>query len=450
MRIESKTTESAKDQQLGPLAPLVRAAEPLDELTVQERARIKHRLRATLLPGRRSPAGLRWSTALAALGLLLAGGVVFAAAGHFGLIPWPREAGPRVDSDGATGQARRRPARSVRPKSAPAVTPVGAVNQGGAPASEEIPAVVPPAIAPSPAAEPVLFPPASAPAPGAGPRLASLAHASPSPRAVRASHVAPVPASSARGATISGKGQAGLGEPPRSPRNEIPAVAPPPIAPPPAAEPALSPPSSGPVAAPEAGPRLAMAAPESPSPRAARGAHVTPATAPPSATMVAPPPDAQAMLGKAMRSLRNDRDPAGALDILIRHAGLFPQSPLASERSVLEVEALLALGRNDEALLRLDRMSLDNTPRSAERYVVRGELRARAKRWGEAGADFDRALARGRGTSPWQERALWGRAVTRTQAGDQSGARADLQLYLQIYPTGRFASEAAGLLAASR
>ena len=156
------------------------------------------------------------------------------------------------------------------------------------------------------------------------------------------------------------------------------------------------------------------------------------------------------MLGKALRSLRTDRDPAGALAILARHEAQFPQSPLASERSVLEVEALLALGRNDEALLRLDRMSLDYTPRSAERYVVRGELRARAQRWPEAGADFDRALAHGRGASPWQERALWGRAVTRTQSGDQAGARADLQLYLQIYPAGRFASEAARLLAAAR
>ena len=156
------------------------------------------------------------------------------------------------------------------------------------------------------------------------------------------------------------------------------------------------------------------------------------------------------MLGRALRSLRNDHDPVAALDILARHAALFPQSPLVSERAVLEVEALLALGRRDEALVRLDGMSLDNTPRSAERYVVRGELRSRAQRWREAGADFDRVVAGGRGTPAWQERALWGRAVARTHAGDQAGARADLQLYLQRYPTGRFAAEAARLLAAPR
>jgi len=156
------------------------------------------------------------------------------------------------------------------------------------------------------------------------------------------------------------------------------------------------------------------------------------------------------MLGQALRRLRNEHDPAGALDILTRHASLFPQSPLTSERSVLEVEALLALGRRDEALLRLDRMSLDNTPRSAERYVVRGELRARAQRWSEAGADFDQALAHGKGSPVWQERALWGRAATRTHTGDHAGARADLQIYLQLYRTGRFASEAERLLAAPR
>jgi tetratricopeptide (TPR) repeat protein len=177
--------------------------------------------------------------------------------------------------------------------------------------------------------------------------------------------------------------------------------------------------------------------------RVDRASHVTPAASPISL-------DGQAMLGQAMRSLRNDHNPAGALDILTRHAALFPQSPLTSERSVLEVEALLALGRRDEALLRLDRMSLDNTPRSAERYVVRGELRARAQRWSDAGVDFDQALAHGKGNPVWQERALWGRAATRTHTGDQAGARADLQIYLQLYPTGRFASEAERLLAAPR
>ena len=411
MRTESKTAESATDRHLGPLASLVQAAQPLEELTAEERERIKHRLQTAFLPSHHPAARLRWSTALAALGLLLVGGAVFAAAGHFGLIPWPREAGPRDANEQGAGQARRRALRAARPKSAAESS----------------------AIAPSPVVEPVPAPssPGSVAAPGAGTGVAMLAPATVSPRVAHVSHVAPARASAPGAAT---KGQATIGEAPRSPRKEMSPVAPPPVI-----EPVPAP--SSPVASPGAGPRVAMLAPTAASPRAVRGS-------PPSTLGAAS--NGQIMLGQALRSLRNDRDPAGALDILARHAALFPSSPLASERSVLEVEALLALGRNDEALTRLDGMSLDNTPRSAERYVVRGELRARAQRWPEAGADFDRALAHGRGASPWQERALWGRAVTRTQSGDQAGARADLQLYLQIYPAGRFASEAARLLAAAR
>jgi hypothetical protein len=217
------------------------------------------------------------------------------------------------------------------------------------------------------------------------------------------------------------------------------AIAPAAIAPPPVAAPALAPPAAKPVA-PEAGPQLAMLAPAD---SLARASHGTPAPAPKAA-------NGQTMLGQALRSLRNDHDPLLALDILARHAALFPHSPLASERSMLEVEALLALGRHDEALLRLDGMSLDNTPRSAERRVMRGELRARAQRWHEAAADFDQALASGSGSPAGQERALWGRAIVRMHTGEPAGARADLQLYLGRYPKGRFASEATRLLAATR
>ena len=405
-------TESAKDRQLGPLASFVRAAEPLEELTAGERERIRYRLQAALLPSHRPAAGFRWSTVLAALGLLLAGGVVFAAAGHFGLIPWPREARPRVGSEQPAGQARRRPGRGVAPST----------------------------LAPPLPAEPIQSQPAVVPA--AGPAMPAPATAS--PRADRASHVAPVRAAPSQTVMAAYPNlQATLGEPPQSPRSQLSA-----IASGQGAEPGSPRPSSQPVAAPVADSRLAMLAPalDRQAARADRSSHLAPAAAPAAAT----PLDGQAMLGQALRRLRNEHDPAGALDILTRHASSFPQSPLTSERSVLEVEALLALGRRDEALLRLDRMSLDNTPRSAERYVVRGELRARAQRWSEAGVDFDQALARGKGNPVWQERALWGRAATRTHTGDQAGARADLQIYLQLYPTGRFAPEAERLLAAPR
>jgi len=408
MRSENTMTESAKDRQLGPLASFVRAAEPLEELTPAERERIRHRLHAAFCPSHRPAAVFRWSTVLAALGLLLAGGAVFAAAGHFGLIPWPREAGPRIiSSEQTAGHARRRPARGVAPSTT----------------------------APVPVAEPAPSQPAVVPVVGP----ASSAPATASPRADRATRVTPVKeAPSQTGTAASPNARSTHGEEDRSPRSQVAA-----ITPRSAVEPGLPQPSSVPAVAPEAGPRLALLAPVTANERVARASHVTPAALPTSL-------NGQAMIAQAMRSLRNDHDPTGALEILTRHAALFPQSPLNSERSVLEVEALLAMGRRDEALLRLDRMSLDNTPRSAERYVVRGELRARAQRWSEAGVDFDQALAHGKGSPVWQERALWGRAATRTHTGDQAGARADLQIYLQLYPTGRFASEAARLLANSR
>jgi len=408
MRSENTKTESAKDRQLGPLASFVRAAEPLEELTPAERERIRHRLHAAFCPSHRPAAVFRWSTVLAALGLLLAGGAVFAAAGHFGLIPWPREAGPRIiSSEQTAGHARRRPVRGVAPST----------------------------IAPVPAAEPASSQPAV---------VAVVGPASPTPataslradRAIRATPVKEAP--SQTGSTASPNARPTRTEEQRSPRSQGAA-----IAPRSAVEPGLPQPASVPAVAPEAGLRLALLAPVTANERVARASHATPAALPTSL-------NGQAMIAQAMRSLRNDHDPAGALEILTRHAALFPQSPLGSERSVLEVEALLALGHRNEALVRLDRMSLDNTPRSAERYVVRGELRARAQRWSEAGVDFDQALAHGKGNPAWQERALWGRAATRTHTGDQAGARADLQIYLQLYPTGRFASEAARLLANSR
>jgi len=105
-------------------------------------------------------------------------------------------------------------------------------------------------------------------------------------------------------------------------------------------------------------------------------------------------------------------------------------------------DALLALHRNREALARLDGMALDEIPRSGERFVVRGELRAAARRWLEASADFDRALSRVSGSPVWHERALWGRGVARLRCGEREAGLADIESYLDRYPKGRFAAEA--------
>ena len=160
----------------------------------------------------------------------------------------------------------------------------------------------------------------------------------------------------------------------------------------------------------------------------------------------------QALLGQAIRTLRDGHDARTALVLLAQYAGRFPGGAFASEATVLRIEALLALGRGHEALALLDGVSLASLPNQDEQRVVRGELRAADRRWREAAEDFDDAL-RGRDlptTNPrarsLQERALWGRAAARSRLGDQAGARADLELYLRDFPAGRFSAAAASLL----
>jgi hypothetical protein len=160
----------------------------------------------------------------------------------------------------------------------------------------------------------------------------------------------------------------------------------------------------------------------------------------------------QALLGQAMKTLRNGRDAQTALALLAQHAERFPDGALASEATMLRIEALLDLGRREEALAVLDGVPLASLPNRDEQLVVRGELRAVSGRWLAAMQDFDDALggrslpaASGKARSI-QERALWGRAAARSRLGDLAGTRADLELYLRHFPGGRFAVPAASLL----
>jgi tetratricopeptide (TPR) repeat protein len=165
-------------------------------------------------------------------------------------------------------------------------------------------------------------------------------------------------------------------------------------------------------------------------------------TVQPKAELPKTEPSDSVLFGRALRTLRSESDPTAALALLEEHARAYPRSALAGERRVLEVEALLALHRDREALQRLDGMPLDQLPRSGERFVVRGELRAAARRWQEAQADFDRALSRVSGSPAWHERALWGRGVSRLRCGEQEAGLADVERYHDLYPKGRFAAEA--------
>jgi hypothetical protein len=179
---------------------------------------------------------------------------------------------------------------------------------------------------------------------------------------------------------------------------------------------------------------------------------------PSAADVAAAPPEPsriaveQALLGRAIKTLREGHDARTSLALLAQHAEQFPDGALAAEATILRIEALLTLGRKDEALSLFDGVSLASLPNRDEQRVVRGELRAAKGRWREAEQDFDEALAghalpaETAKIRTVQERALWGRASARSRLGDQDGARADLALYLRHFPAGRFASAAASLL----
>jgi tetratricopeptide (TPR) repeat protein len=171
------------------------------------------------------------------------------------------------------------------------------------------------------------------------------------------------------------------------------------------------------------------------------------------ATAAPPSPIAveQALLGDILKLLRTEHNPKAALALLDEHAKRFPETVLAPEARMFRAEALLGIGRKDEALSVLDGLPLGSMPSRNERLVLRGELRSAAGRWQEARQDFEKPLsgltsgidARSRAVV---ERALWGRASARSHLGDEAGARADLALYLRDFPSGRFATQAAALL----
>ena len=146
------------------------------------------------------------------------------------------------------------------------------------------------------------------------------------------------------------------------------------------------------------------------------------------------------LLARALAKLRRDKNPSGALTLLDEHARDFPSGALRLEADLARLDALLALGRDAEALALLERLPIDRLGRGAELRVLRGELRARRDPR-KALLDFDRAIATEL-TPELEERALYGRAASRLRVGDETGGRADLEAYLERYPTGRFAEEA--------
>jgi hypothetical protein len=151
-----------------------------------------------------------------------------------------------------------------------------------------------------------------------------------------------------------------------------------------------------------------------------------------------------AILRRALQNLRHDDDAAGALEALDEYDRRFPFGVMRPSAQLVRIDALLALGRQDEALALLNATELGGNPRADELQITRAELRAR-RDCGAAMTDFTHALAR---TPPdaLTERALRGRALCARQLDDQATMRADLQQYLARFPSGGFADRARALL----
>jgi hypothetical protein len=173
--------------------------------------------------------------------------------------------------------------------------------------------------------------------------------------------------------------------------------------------------------------------------------------APPAATP-APGPSAiaeeAALVGAALRRLREQRDPAGALALLDEHDGRFSQTgALSDEARTTRVEALLRLGEHGRALALLDQHAPRPSGRGRELLASRGELRADAARCHEALADFDALLEDDTISDGVTERALYGRAACRARLGAGDDARADLEAYVIRFPAGQFVARARAALA---
>lgn len=196
--------------------------------------------------------------------------------------------------------------------------------------------------------------------------------------------------------------------------------------PPPAAQPETAPA----VVAPEAVERHTSA--PAPHKLAVVDSRPTPVPAPPAA----PRAESEEIrsLERALGLLRGKHDAPAALAGLDEYIARFPGGVLVREARVARIDALLMLGRADEAQQALEALPLDEHGRSTELQLIRAELRARAD-CRRAEADFTAVLAHVR-TPALEERALYGRAACRSTSGNTAGAADDLRRYVDRFPTG--------------
>jgi hypothetical protein len=412
--------DDLRERYLGEIAPLLDAARVVDYLSPAQKKLVRKRIVRTLFRTRLLSFRVRLVPVLAALGMLVIGGAAFAAAEHLGIIPMLRLMRPSLPGTQPKPEMRKRKGGGAKSVSHMGASPEVSVSES-VPASPEETSLVLPDV-PSP----LLFPIAQASTSGwallpevRNPPALELIKTASSVRGMTPTSLSARPRRRLALATLTTatSAQADPRKMPASPPTDSER-----------AQHADSTVASGPL------PTPAYDSVAQPAPVLAQPVDALP---------LRPLPSDQALFAQAMRKLRMENNPSAAFSALQEHARAYPRSSLSGERSALEVEALLALHRDPEALVRLDAMALEDLPRSGERLVVRGELRAAARRWPEASADFDLALTRVSGSPTWNERALWGRGVARLHCGEREAGMADIESYHDRYPKGRFAAEAA-------
>lgn len=160
----------------------------------------------------------------------------------------------------------------------------------------------------------------------------------------------------------------------------------------------------------------------------------------------APEGPAEAFLvAGALRSLRAEHAPRDALIKLDEHRRRFPHGALGREAALARVEALLGLGRNDEARTILDSLTLGSTGADRQARLARAELRADRGDCVGAVDDLDGILT-GPKNDEVAARALYRRARCALRTRNSEGARVDLRAYQARFPDGPRRLEVEALL----
>lgn len=407
---EPRLRDLTADQDLAGVSELIRAAAPLPAVSAVARQRMRARLRQALRPGIRGRA--RWWAILRPVAIVLAGLMIASAGGAavYTVMSVTRSMrGNAVAPADPPGRAKAKKRAGRLALGTPVAGVAGNdVMADGAAVGDEP--------APSPTDSTELLPEPARVPPPAERRPPSIAvQALPAPRPSGAVGTRPGEGQ-VHGAEV---GPAPVAEPERPARLGSPPITPPPV--------------SLPVPVLAVGP--------APLPLLASRATIAPAPSDVRAALAAPSSETELLAG-ALRQLHAGGNPEAALADLDELTARFPRSTLAAEVAAVRIEALLKAGHSAAALAELDRSALDGTPGYDARLVVRGELRAQMARWGEAEADFSRALGArlDRARDDLAERALWGRSAALAQLGDAARARESGALYLRRFPNGRFSS----------